>query len=90
MVTTVVLLSVLVLLAIAVNILRGSSSARRSPALLWSALIVSMAVVAALYGVLKRNVIPITPINFAVIMIGIIYFGVLQCMRIRKQLDSQQ
>lgn len=88
--STAILLAALVLLAIAVNLLRGNSSARRSSALLWSALIVSMAVVAGLYAVLKRNVIPITPINFAVIMIGIIYFGVLQCMRIHRQLGSQR
>jgi hypothetical protein len=88
MIGTAILVALLVLLAIAVNILRGSSSARRSPALLWLALIVSMAAVAALYGVLKTGFISITPINFAVIMIGIIYFGVLQCMRIHRQLDS--
>jgi uncharacterized membrane protein (DUF2068 family) len=86
--STAMLLLVLVLSAIGVNILRGSASARRSPVLLRLALIASMAMVTALYGVLKTKVIPITPINFSVIVGGIIYFGVLQCMRILRQLDS--
>ena len=86
--STAILLAVLVLSAIALNLLRGSVSARRSPIFLRSALIASMAMVTALYGVLKTGFIPITPINFTVIVLGIIYFGVIQCMRIHRQLDT--
>lgn len=83
---TAILLATAVLSAIVVNYLRGSSSERRTPALLWSALVFSLAVAIAFLVVLKAGLMPITPINFSVIVLGIIYFGVVECLRIHRRL----
>lgn len=85
---TAILLAIAVLSAIAVSCLRGTSSASRNPALLWSALVFSLAVAIALLVVLKAKLLPITPINFSVIVLGIIYFGVVECFRIHRRLAA--
>lgn len=88
--STVILLAVIVLSAVAVNFLRRGSSTNRSPALLWSELAVSLAVAIALLVVLKAGLVPITPINFSIIVLGIIYFGVVESMRIYRRLSSSE
>lgn len=85
---TAILLAAAVLSAIAVRHLRGGSSKSRSPALLWLALVLSLAVAIALLVVLKARLVSITPINFSVILFGIIYFGVVECFRIHRRLAA--
>jgi amino acid transporter len=85
---TAILLATAVLSAIVLNYLRGSSSERRTPALLWLALVFSLAVAIAFLVVLKSGLMPITPINFSVIVLGIIYFGVVECLRIHRRLTE--
>jgi uncharacterized membrane protein len=84
--STAILLAVIVLSAVAVYF----SSTNRSPALLWSALAVSLAVAIALLVVLKAGLVPITPINFSIIVLGIINFGVVESMRIYRRLSSSE
>lgn len=84
--STVILLVAIVLAAVGVNRLRGSSSASRSKTLLWSAQVVTLAVSIVLYVVLQASLVPITPTNFSIIVLGVMYFGPLQSMRIQKQL----
>jgi hypothetical protein len=51
-------------------------------------LVFSLAVAIALLVVLKAKLLPITPINFSVIVLGIIYFGVVECFRIHRRLAA--
>jgi amino acid transporter len=85
---TAILLAAAVLSAIAVGYLRGNSLERRTPTLLWLALVFSLAVATALLVVLKAKLVPITPINFSIIVLGIIYFGVVECLRIHRRLAA--
>jgi uncharacterized membrane protein YoaK (UPF0700 family) len=85
---TAILLAAAVLSAIAVSHLRGSSSESRSPAILWLALVFSLSVAIALLVVLKAKLVPITPMNFSVIVLGMIYFGVVECLRIHRRLAA--
>jgi hypothetical protein len=85
---TAILLAAAVLSAIAVSHLRGSSSESRSPAILWLALVFSLSVAIVLLVVLKAKLVSVTPINFSFIVLGIIYFGVVECLRIHRRLAA--
>lgn len=85
---TAILLTAVVLSAIAVGLLRGSSSESRTQLCLWLALLLSLAVAIALLVVLKAKLVSITPINFSVLVLGIIYFGVVECLRNHRRLAA--
>lgn len=86
--STAILLVLVMLSAVAVSFLRGGSSASRSSAFLWSALVASLVVAIALLVALKARLVPITPINFSIIVLGIVNFGVVECMRIHRRLAA--
>lgn len=83
-------LTAAVLSAIAVSRLRGSSAEFRAPSILWLTWVLSLAVAISLLVVLKAQLVSITPINFSVIVLGIVYFGVVECLRIHRRLAEFQ
>jgi hypothetical protein len=85
---TAILLTAVVLSAIAVGHLRTKSSASRNQFFLWLALVLSLTVAIALLVVLKAKLVSITPINFSVLVLSIIYFGVVECLRIHRLLAA--
>lgn len=88
--STAILLVAALLAALILAFLRGRALANQSTTLLWSALGLSLLVAMAYLVVLKAKLVPITPVNFAVIVAGIIYFGVLECMRIHRRIAGLQ
>jgi hypothetical protein len=88
MLGTTILVAFAVLMAAAVRYFRGTSSARRTSARLWTALAISLAVATAFLVVLKARIVPITPVNFSVIVFCIVYFSLVECFRIHRQLAS--
>lgn len=86
--STAILLVAALLSALLLALLRGRAAASQSPALLWSGLALSLLVAMAYLVVLKARLVPITPLNFAIIVAGIIYFGVFECMCIHRRIAS--
>ena len=84
--STAILLAMAVLSSLVLAFLRGRALANRSPALLWFGLGISLLVAMSYLVVLKARLVPITPVNFAVIVVGIIYFGILESMRIHRSI----
>ena len=88
MMSTAILLVIAMMSAVVVRLLSGSTVAPVPRARLRSALVLSLAVTIGLLVALKAKLVPITVINFSFIVLGILYFGVIECMRIHRRLAA--
>lgn len=88
--STVALLVLASVAGVVVASLRGIGVRNRSLAQLWMGFSVSLLVAIAYLVALKAKLVPVTVINFGVIVLGIIYFGVVECMRIHRSIAMLQ
>lgn len=87
---TLVLVVIAAFSATAIAILRRCAWKKRSQTFFWVGLAVTLLVAMFYLVALMTRLVPITPVNFAIILLGIIYFGILECMRIHRDIAAIQ